>query len=118
MFVDGSYMKHNSRLVSKGFSQFHGVDYRETFALVAKMDFVRLVFAIAPSKRWEVHHMDVKRVFLHGDLHEDIYMQHLEGFINDPSHVFILKKYLYGLKQDPRAWYAKMDNFLLSLGSE
>ena len=62
--------------------------------------------------------MDVKSAFLHGEIQEDIYMHKLEVFIKDPSFVFRLHKSLYGLKQDPTAWYAKMDNFLLSLGFE
>ena len=62
--------------------------------------------------------MEVKSVFLHGDLHEDIYIENLEGFIHDPSLVFKLKKSFFGLNQAPRAWYAKMDNFLLSQGFE
>ena len=95
-----------------------GVDYTETFAPVAKMDSIRLVLAIVASKWWEVHHMDVKSHFIHGDIHEDIYIQKHEGFIHCPSLVCRLKKSLYGLKQAPKAWYAKMDNFLLSLGFE
>ena len=118
MDVDGSDVKYKARLVSKGFSQFHGVDCIETFAQVAKMDSIRLVLTIVASKRWEVHHMDVKNDCILGDLHEEIYMQQPKGFIHDPSLVCRLKKSLYGLKQAPRAWYAKMDNFLLSLGFE
>ena len=60
--------------------------------------------------------MDVKNDFIHGYIHEEIYMQYLECFIHYPSLVYKLKKSLYGLKQAPRAWYAKMDNFLLLLG--
>eukprot|EP00253_Pinus_taeda_P009646 PITA_09646 len=61
--------------------------------------------------------MDVKSTFLHGDLHEEIYMEQTTGFIQiDSSLVCRLKKSLYGLKQAPRAWYAKMDNFLLETG--
>eukprot|EP00253_Pinus_taeda_P020882 PITA_20882 len=61
--------------------------------------------------------MDVKSPFLHGDLHEEIYMEQPIGFIQtDSSLVCRLKKSLYGLKQAPRAWYAKMDNFLLESG--
>ena len=51
------------------------MDYKETFAPVANMDSIRIVFSIAISKQWEVHHMDVKSVSIHGDLHEEIYMQ-------------------------------------------
>ena len=58
--------------------------------------------------------MDVKSAFLHGDLHEEIYMKQPEGYITDPSLVCKLKKSLYGLKQAPREWYSKMDAFLLS----
>ena len=58
--------------------------------------------------------MDVKSSFLHGDLHEEIYMQQPTGFIQTDSRlVCCLKKSLYGLKQAPWAWYAKMDSFLL-----
>ena len=61
------------------------MDYHETFAPVAKMDSIRLVLAIVTSKHWEVHHMDVKSGFLYGDIHEEIYMKHSEGYITDPS---------------------------------
>ena len=58
--------------------------------------------------------MDVKSDFIHGEIHEDIYMQNPKGFIHDPSLFCRLKKSLYGLKQACRAWYAKMNNFLPS----
>ena len=56
------------QLVAKGFSQVQDIDYNETISPVAKMEFIRLVLAIAASKQWEVHHMDVKSAFLHGDI--------------------------------------------------
>ena len=90
------------------------MDYNETFAPVARMDSIQMVLAIAASKRWEVHHMDVKSAFFHGDLEEEIYMKQPEGFIDDPSLLCRLRKSLYGLKQAPRAWYSKMDSFLIS----
>eukprot|EP00253_Pinus_taeda_P031679 PITA_31679 len=81
------------------------------------MNSVRLVLSLAASFKWEVHQMDVKFAFLHGDLHEEIYMEQPTGFIQtDSSLVCHLKKSLYGLKQAPRAWYAKMDSFLLESG--
>ena len=66
--ADGSYIKYKAILVSKGYSQFHNVYFTETFVLVANMDSIRLVLAIAASKGWQVHHMDVKSAFLHGEL--------------------------------------------------
>eukprot|EP00253_Pinus_taeda_P004795 PITA_04795 len=78
------------------------------------MNSIRLVLSLAASFEWEVHQMDVKSTFLHGDLHEEIYMEQPPGFIKtDSSLVCRLKKSLSGLKQAPRAWYAKMDSFLL-----
>ena len=62
--------------------------------------------------------MDVKSVSIHGDLHEEIYMQYHEGFIHYPSLICRLKKSLYGLKQAIRDWNVKMDNFILLQGFE
>ena len=111
---DGTICNYKAILVAKWFSQVQGVDYHETFVPVAKMDSIRLVLAIAASKHWEVHHMDVKSAFLHGYLHEEIYMKQLKGYSSYPSLVCKLQKSLYGLKHAPRSWYAKMDAFLLS----
>ena len=90
------------------------MDYHETFASMAKMDSISLVLAITASKHWEVHHIDVKSAFLHGDLNEEIYMKQPEGYTSDPSLVCKLHKSLYGLKKAPRSSYAKIDAFFLS----
>ena len=67
-------MKYKEILVSKGYLQFHGVYYTDTFASVANKDSIILGLAIAASKGWKVHHMDVKRALLHGEIHEgDLY---------------------------------------------
>eukprot|EP00253_Pinus_taeda_P017575 PITA_17575 len=92
---DGKVDKHKARLVAKGFSQVEGIDYTETFSPVAKMTSIRLVLSLAASLKWEVHQMDVKSAFLHGDLHEEIYMEQPIGFIQtDSSLVCRLKKSL------------------------
>ena len=114
--ADGSPLKYKEILVAKGYSQVNGIDYNEDFALVAKMDCIRLALAIVASKQWELHHMDVKCSFLNGDLTEEIYMQKPEGFLSNPSLVCKLNKSLYALKQALGAWYAKIDGFFLSLG--
>ena len=62
--------------------------------------------------------MDVKSDFIHGEIHEDIYMQKPEVSIHDYSLVCRLNKSLYGLKKSFKAWYAKTDNFLLSQAFE
>eukprot|EP00253_Pinus_taeda_P010097 PITA_10097 len=111
---DGKVDKHKAHLVSKRFSQVEGIDYTKSFSHVAKMNSILHVFSLAPSFKWEVHQMDVKSAFLHGDLHEEIYMEQPTGFIQTDSNLVCrLNKSLYGLKQAPPAWYAKMDSFLL-----
>ena len=70
-------------MVSKGYSQVHGFDYNETFAPMEMMDSIRLALAIAASRQWEVHHMDVKCSFINGDMNEYIYMQQQEGFVSN-----------------------------------
>ena len=72
--ADGSPLKYKAILVAKFYSQVHGIDYNENFSPVAKMDSIRLALAIAASRQWEVHHMDVKCAFLNGDLTEEIYI--------------------------------------------
>jgi hypothetical protein len=76
----------------------HGIDYDETFAPVEKMDSICLTLAIAVTKGWEVHQMDVNNAFIHSDLFEDIYMEQPHGFMQDSSLFCRLKKSLYGLK--------------------
>jgi hypothetical protein len=62
--------------------------------------------------------MDVKKTFLNGEIEEEFYIEHPEGFVihNERSHTCRLKKSIYGLKKAPRAWYEKMDGFPMSLG--
>jgi hypothetical protein len=112
--TDGQISRYKAKLVSKGFQQVHGIDYGETFAPVVKMDSIQLALAIVATKGWKFHQMDMKNAFLHGDLSEEIYMEQPQGFMHDSSLVCRLKKSLYGLKQALRAWYAKMDSYMLS----
>eukprot|EP00253_Pinus_taeda_P012031 PITA_12031 len=83
------------------------------------MDSRHLALAIVVSQGWEVHQMDVKNAFLHGDLSEDIYMEQPHGFIQDSSLVCRLKKSLYGLKQASRACidHKSTSGYSLNLGS-
>ena len=79
--TNGHVSRYKAKLVAKGFQQVHGIDYDETFAPVAKMDFIRLALSIAANKGWEVHHMDMKNAFLHGDISKEIYMEKPHGFM-------------------------------------
>jgi hypothetical protein len=102
--------------VAKGFSQVEGIDYSETFSSVSKMNSICLVLSLVASQGWLVYQMDVKSAFLHGDLDEEICMEKPPGFVQDSSLVCRLRHSLYSLKQSPRAWYEKMDIFLISSG--
>ncbi|GJR01694.1 ribonuclease H-like domain, reverse transcriptase, RNA-dependent DNA polymerase [Tanacetum coccineum] len=115
--ANGNIIKHKARLVAKGYIQEHGIDFEEVFAPVARMETIRLLLAIAANNKWEVHHLDVKSAFLHGDLKEEVYVTQPEGFITrqDQGKVYRLIKALYGLRQAPRAWNIKLDNTLKSL---
>ncbi|GJV10923.1 ribonuclease H-like domain, reverse transcriptase, RNA-dependent DNA polymerase [Tanacetum coccineum] len=115
--ANGDIIKHKARLVAKGYIQQHGIDFEEVFAPVARMETIRLLLAIAATNKWEVHHLDVKSAFLHGDLKEEVYVTQPEGFTKeqDKGKVYRLIKALYGLRQAPRAWNIKLDNTLKSL---
>ena len=111
----GSLDRYKARLVALGNKQEYGVDYEETFAPVAKMTTVRTILAIAALQSWRLHQMDVKNVFLHGNLHKEIYIKLPSGMTTSSPHdVCKLRRSLYGLKQVPRAWFEKFRSTLLS----
>jgi hypothetical protein len=102
--ADGSVSRYKARLVAKGYAQTYGIDYEETYSLVAKMTIVRAIITRATTKGWSLHQMDVKNVFIHGDLHEEMYMEQPPSYVDQthPNLVCRLKKALYGLKQAPK----------------
>ena len=94
-------VKRKARLVVKGSNQKKGIDFDEIFSPVVKMTSIRTVLGLAASLDLELEQLDVKTTFLHGDLHEEIYMEQPEGFEEKGKEKFVckLKKSLYGLKQ-------------------
>jgi hypothetical protein len=97
----GDTVKHKARLVARGFMQQEGIDFDEVFAPVAHMEYVRLLLALAAQEGWQVHHMDVKSVFLNEDLKEEVYVHQPAGFIvaAQEGKVLRLRKALYSLRQ-------------------
>jgi hypothetical protein len=96
---DGTIERYKARLVAKGYAQEYGIDYKETFAHVARITSVHSLLAIAAVHQWPLFQMDVKIAFLNGDLTEEVYMQAPPGYSNCPNKVFLLLRALYGLKQ-------------------
>ncbi|CAM8991331.1 unnamed protein product [Rhodiola kirilowii] len=113
---DGSIERHKARLVALGNRQVEGIHFHETFAPVAKMSSVRLFLSVAAIKEWELHQMDVHNAFLHGDLMEEVYMRPPPGFTAPIGKVCRLRKSLYGLRQAPRNWFAKLASALVQYG--
>ena len=88
-------------LVTKGFTQEFEIDYEETFALVARISSVRALLAVAVASKWDIFQIDVKNIFLNGDLSEEIYMQPPHGLFVESNKICHLQCALYGLKQAP-----------------
>ena len=116
--ADGSMERYKARLVAKGFTQTYGIDYKETFAPVAKMNSIRVLISLAANQDWPLHQLDVKNAFLHGDLEEEVYMELPPGLKLPTSNgkVCKLKKALYGLKQSPRAWFERFSRAMQKFG--
>ncbi|GJU96235.1 retrovirus-related pol polyprotein from transposon TNT 1-94 [Tanacetum coccineum] len=115
---ENTVIRNKALLLTKGYSQQKGIDFKESFASVARLKAVWLFIAYALHKSFPIYQMDVKTTFLNGPLKEEVYVNQPDGFV-DPHHpdkVYRLKKAFYGLKQAPRAWYDKLSNFLVSKG--
>uniref|UniRef100_A0A5S6QJJ9 Reverse transcriptase Ty1/copia-type domain-containing protein n=1 Tax=Trichuris muris TaxID=70415 RepID=A0A5S6QJJ9_TRIMR len=141
---DGSLERRKARLVAKGYSQQCGIDYKETFAPVARFSSIRTLMALTAERDLKVHQLDISTAFLNGDLEENVFMQvpdFLEVILErifqertesheilSTSHNWLnqlrqskfpvckLNKAIYGLKQAGRQWYRKLDDKLRSFG--
>ena len=78
--ADGSIDICKARLVAKGYSQKECIDYEGTFSLVSKLNTIRVVIGLDTTHNWKLHQLDVKSAFLNGELKEEVYLVHPEGF--------------------------------------
>jgi hypothetical protein len=91
--IEGNVEKYKARFVARGYSQREGVDYKKTFAHVAKYSSIRAVSSIASKTRWSIHQMDVKTAFLDDIIEEEVYIEQRQGFevVMFPSQFFHLE---------------------------
>nr|GFB32416.1 retrovirus-related Pol polyprotein from transposon TNT 1-94 [Tanacetum cinerariifolium] len=98
----GDALKNKARLVAKGYRQEEGIDFEESFAPVAHIEDIRIFIANVTSKNMTIYQMDVKITFLNGESKKEVNVSQPGGFVDPdhPTHVYRLKKALYGLKMD------------------
>ncbi|GJW24170.1 putative ribonuclease H-like domain-containing protein [Tanacetum coccineum] len=111
-------VKNKAWLVAQGFRQEEGIDYDEVFVPVAKIEAIRLFLAFASYMGFTIYQMDVKSAFIYGTIEEEVYVHQPPDFV-DPAHpnkVYKVIKALYGLHQDPRAYYETLSSFLMENG--
>ncbi|GFS45477.1 hypothetical protein Acr_00g0096310 [Actinidia rufa] len=113
---DGSLERYKARLVSKDFSQESEIDYDETFALVAKINIVRVLIFVVTTQQWSLFQLDVKNAFLNGSLSEKVFMRPPSSLSSSPILVCCLLWALYGLKQSTCAWYECFQFLVLGIG--
>ena len=117
---DGSVARLKALLVAKGYTQTYHVDYSDTFSPIAKMTDVQLFISLVATHNWDLHQLDIKNVFLHGDLQEEVYIEQPLGFVaqREIGKVCRLRKSLYGLKQSPRAWFGNFNQAIKKFGMQ
>lgn len=98
--VDGMVQRNKAMLVAKGYSQQQGVNYNDTFSLVARLDTIRTLITLAGQNGWLLYQLDVKSVFLNGEFKQEVYVEQPRGFIieGEEDKVYRLKNALYRLK--------------------
>ncbi|GJV57881.1 retrovirus-related pol polyprotein from transposon TNT 1-94 [Tanacetum coccineum] len=111
----GIVIKNKARLVAQGYTQEEGIYYNEVFAPVSRIEAIRLFLTYASFKDFVMYQMDVNSAFLYGKIEEEVYVCQPLRFedLDFPNRVHKVEKTLYGLHQDPRAWYETLSTYFL-----
>lgn len=104
--ANGNIKKYKSIFVAKGFSQKKGIDNEVNFSPMARYTSMQFMMSLTAQMGWQIHQMNVKTMFLNGELEEEMYIEKLEGFVthNRETQVCRLKRDWYRLKQAPKVW--------------
>nr|GEW05406.1 hypothetical protein [Tanacetum cinerariifolium] len=102
----GVVVRNKARLVAQVHRQEEEIDYDEVFALVARIEAIRIFLAFASYIGFIVYQMDVKSAFLYGTIDEEVYVSQPLDFVDPkfPNKVYKVVKALHSLHQAPRAW--------------
>ncbi|CAI7810999.1 unnamed protein product, partial [Closterium sp. NIES-53] len=114
----GSPPVFKARYVARGFSQWQGVDYFQTFSPTPKMTTLRVLLHIAAHHNYEFHSLDFSTAFLQGSLHEEIWLRRPPGFTGSfpPGTQWSLRRPVYGLRQAPCKGHDTLRTTLAALG--
>ncbi|GKB66337.1 retrovirus-related pol polyprotein from transposon TNT 1-94, partial [Tanacetum coccineum] len=112
----GGFLKNKARLVARGYRQEEGIDFEESFVVVARLDAIQIFLAYAAHINMIIYQMDVKTAVLTSISRKEVYVSQPNEFVDQDNlnHVYKLKKALYRLKHAPRTWYNLLSKFLLS----
>ncbi len=110
------YWQIQGKTCSKRLQIKKGLDYFDTYSPVTRITSIRMLITLAAVYGLEIHQMDVKNIFLNGELEEEIYIEQPEGFVvpGKDNKVCKLIKSLYGLKQAPKQCHKKFDQTMLA----
>ncbi|MBW0547433.1 hypothetical protein O181_087148 [Austropuccinia psidii MF-1] len=114
----GNPVEAKARLCVKVFLQVENLDFHETFALTGQLSTLHFLLGYCAENDLDLHQMEVKTAFLHGDLDENLHIRVPEGYTSSlKGDVCLkLKQSLYGLKQSPRNWYLRIKRFFEDSG--
>ncbi|CAI7845495.1 unnamed protein product [Closterium sp. NIES-53] len=116
--LTGSPPVFKARYMARGFSQWQGVDYFQTFSPTPKMTTLRVLLRVAAQRDYELHSLDFSTAFLQSCLHEEIWLRRPFVFTGSfpLGTQWSLRQPVYGLRQAPREWHDTLRTMLAALG--